>query len=567
MNDNMDSSTPSYSGAVGAAASSECIHEYIEIDTTFYNDCRHLPSDAQVCLAIKRTFGEDDERRTMAPRRDNDGVFRIETPNLDKYKNIEDLELDNVKIGKVYTKTEKVFISENGKIRRQQQHDPNDLLITLKFADTFPLNKIEDEAIISEIIKLNVGTIKRAPQKHFDRKKMEFSGNKFFVLKNVSPEERNKIPEEFCFDSLAFGKLAIRLSHRYQLRFCSFCGKKHDAICKVREKVDQLKAERDALKAQKTLSLKLCGDSTARYLNETAVLGDVESMCGGTTGNLLNALDVDEEFQSKEAVVFLSGVNEKKASYTTAEYIYTLKIIRERVAHLLNDSGKKVAIVPPPKTSGFLSAEETVKEEIFQEHLQSLETVGVKIWPNPVEAYNEVDSGHEHPSPEQSVELAKFINEKLLADFNLPFFLQSATEDIFALPNKYWHVTSLYKYGCGACSSKVKNKWYNICDICKQAAATDKDVQAKVTWFNSRVEALMPHLRTDEDLSDDEWKCDHCEMLFSDIKDLRAHYKENHPGSDSVNFKRKKSLKSTTAKDDDKKSRRSQNKNVPTKSL
>ena len=564
----MDSSSFSYSGAVGAATTSDFIHEYVEIDTTFYNDCRHLPSDAQVCLAIKRVFGEDEERRTMAPRRDNDGVFRIETPNMERYKDIQDLELDNVKIGKVSIKTEKVFISENGKIRRQQQHDPNDLLVTLRFADTFPLNKIDDEAIISEIIKLNVGAIKRAPQKHFDRKKMEYSGNKFFVLKNVPPGERHKIPEEFRFENQAFGKLSITLSHRHQLRFCSFCGKKHDAVCKVRQKVDQLKAEREALKVQKGLPLKICGDSTARYFNETAVQGDVESMCGGTTGNLLNALDVDDDLQSKEAVVFISGVNEKKATYTTAEYIYTLKIIRERVASLLHNSGKKLAILPPPKTSGFLSAEETVKEEIFQEHLQYLESSGIKIWPNPIEAYEEVDSGHEHPSPEQSTKLCKYINDMLLTDFKIPLFLKSATEDVFALPNKYWHVTSLYKYGCAACSSKAKNKWYNICDLCKQAAATDKEVQAKVKWFDSRVEALMPHLdETGEELSDDEWKCDECEIFFTEITDLKTHFKESHPGSNNVNFKRKKSVKPKSVKDDEKKNRRSQAKGVPSKGL
>lgn len=565
----MDLPGGSYSAALGATTTaSDHTHEYVEIDTTFYNDCRHLPSTASVCLSIKRVFGEDEDRRIMNPRRDYAGVFRIETSNIDKYKGIQDLELDNVKIAKVNIKAEKVTISEEGKIRRQQQHDPNDLLVTLRFADTFPLNKIGDEEILAKIIDLNIGSIKRAPQKHFDRKKMEFSGNKFFILKNVSPDDRQKIPEELVFENATFGKLAIGLSHRYQIRFCSFCGKKHDAICKVRQKVDQLKAEREALISQKPLSLRVCGDSTVRYLNENAVQGEVDSMCGGTTGNLLNALDVDDNLEAKETVVFVSGVNEKKSNYSTAEYIYTLKVIRERVVHLLNTSGKKLAIVPPPKLSGFLSAEETTKEEIFQEHLQMLESSGVKIWENPIEAYEEVDGMHEHPSPEQSIQLCKFISQMLQADFSIPLFLKSATEDVFALPNKYWHVNSLYKYGCGACNSRIKNKWFNICDQCKQAAASDEEVQVKLKWFNSRVETLMPHLHDiHEEPSDDEWKCDDCEIVFQELKELRAHYKENHPESDSVSFKRKKSAKQNGVKDDEKKSRRSQVKGFPNKAL
>ena len=43
-------------------------HAYVEVDTTYYNDCRHLPSSAKVSLAIRKTFEEDDDRRILAPR-------------------------------------------------------------------------------------------------------------------------------------------------------------------------------------------------------------------------------------------------------------------------------------------------------------------------------------------------------------------------------------------------------------------------------------------------------------------------------------------------------------------
>ena len=166
------------------------------------------------------------------------------------------------------------------------------------------------------------------------------------------------------------------------------------------------------------------------------------------------------------------------------------------------------------------------------------------------------------------MKLCKFMSQMLQSDFNIPLFLKSATEDVFALPNKCWHVNSLYKYGCGACNSRIKNKWFNICDLCKQASATDEEVQVKLKWFYSRVETLMPHLHEiDEEASDDEWKCDDCQIVFQELKELRSHYKENHSESDSVSFKRKKSAKQNGTKEDDKKSRRSQVKGVPNKSL
>ena len=81
--------------------------------------------------------------------------------------------------------------------------------------------------------------------------------------------------------------------------------------------------------------------------------------------------------------------------------MYTLKKIRERVSYLLSNAGKGIAVLPPPKPRGFLSAEDSVKEEIFQEHLETMESHGVKVWENPITTYEEDDGLH--PSPEQSL--------------------------------------------------------------------------------------------------------------------------------------------------------------------
>ena len=40
---------------------------------------------------------------------------------------------------------------------------------------------------------------------------------------------------------------------------------------------------------------------------------------------------------------------------------------------------------------------------------------------------------------------------------------------------KYSGVKSLYKYGCGACSDKTRNKWWGLCTLCQERAQAPKD--------------------------------------------------------------------------------------------
>jgi hypothetical protein len=80
-------------------------------------------------------------------------------------------------------------------------------------------------------------------------------------------------------------------------------------------------------------------------------------MSGATTGNILNSLEVDDDRDNVQQIVMVTGSNEKKSNLTAEEYLYTLKIIRERVALMINDK-KEIAMVPPPKGTGFLSPEE-----------------------------------------------------------------------------------------------------------------------------------------------------------------------------------------------------------------
>ena len=542
---------------VTRAANSELVNEYVELDTTFFNDCRHLPSVIMVTAAIKRTFGEDPDRRTIAPRKENSGVWKLETPNVDKYRPTKELIFEGRKIAKVSIRTEKVVVQADGKIQRKQMHDAGDLLVTLRYADSYPLNMVDDEAIMKAIVDLGVGAIKRAPQRQFDRKMNEFTGNKFFILEGVQPDHRNRIPHELTFDVERFGKLSMTLSHRHQLRYCGFCGNTHAAVCEVRQKYDQMKKEKDALMEAGKLTLKICGDSTVRYMNESAVQGDVEAMSGATTGNLLNSLDVDDESPDTQNIVLVAGTNELKTNFTPEEYIFTLEKVRERLSHLNRDEKKNVAIVPPPNSSDeFLSAEAIVKREFFQEHLKELASQGVMVWDNPIDYYEE-DFG-DHPSKDQTVELCRYIHAKLSSDLGVPMLFNSATDDVVALPNKYWHLTSFYKYGCAACDSKDRNKWYNLCDRCKEAAKTDDVVRKKVEAFSTRLneveELENPDLGDVSVSEDDELKCDICDVIFQEVKDIRQHFTDNHPDKEA---KFKRAL--TQRKDDDtKKARRKQ---------
>ena len=277
-------------------------------------------------------------------------------------------------------------------------------------------------------------------------KKKEYSGNKFFVLANVTENDRQRVPPQLTIPNQTFGKLVIGLSHRFQIRFCNFCGKRHDAVCQVKLKVEEMKKQRAA-----NHRLHLCGDSTVRYMNKIAFQADVDAMSGGTTGNLMNSLDVDDDFDSKKEIVFVCGSNDKKPTLSPADYIYSLKTIRERVLLLLERDTKRIALVPPPKTDDYLSAEEQVRDELYTEHLEILRSGGVLVWENPLDNFGE--DGGTHPTRDQTTTLVKFIHDKVSTDFGIPLLLPTATDDVITLPNKYNHVTPLYKFGCGACST------------------------------------------------------------------------------------------------------------------
>ena len=534
-------------------------HAYVEVDTRFYNDCRHLPSSAKVNLAIRRTFEEDDDRRILPQGKYVAGKWRIETNNLDKYKSTDVLALDGIDIGRITIKRERVTITESGYIQRRQVRDPNDLLITMRFADSFPLSKISDEKLIAAILDLGVGTIKRAPQRQLNKDKTGYTGHKYFILANVTKADRERIPNEFTFNHPSFGNLKMHLSHFHQIRHCNFCGRSHEAVCPVKQLVEEMKKQRDP-----NPSVHICGDSTLRYTNEVALNSGVDAMSGGTTGNLLNSLDVVDDLESKKDVIFVTGSNDQKPNLSPEEFIFSLKTIRERVLDLLQHHSKRIAIVPPPKKLEYISAEQQVRNEVFNDHLQLLKDNGVALWDNPLGSYEEDDGAH--PSQKQTVTLMKFIAKKVADDFGGALLLPTATDEVIALPNRYNHCTSLYKYGCGACPSKARNEWFNLCDICKKNATSDEYVTEKVKWFTARLNQLAPLVGYESDEYDD-LRCEECDVVFHDIKELRTHFSDTHPNSEPKYKRKVQNEDRKGSADDAKKNRRDQHKGTPYRSL
>ncbi len=165
------------------ATSKSISHEYVEIDLTTNNDCYNLPEASKVAHAIRNVFGEDEDRVTHAPRRGNAGIWTIETPNLDRYRQVKDLTYEGAILGRVSVRSQKITVMEDGRIQRKFERSPNDLLITLRDADSHLLRHVTNAQILEKIVNMGIGKIKKAVQRQIHRPSGEYSGNKFFVLR------------------------------------------------------------------------------------------------------------------------------------------------------------------------------------------------------------------------------------------------------------------------------------------------------------------------------------------------------------------------------------------------
>ena len=542
-----------------AVAKDSATYEYVEIDATACCDPYNIPKTADICLAINRTFGADPDRNVFGAGRNRVGMFRIETPNIDNYRNVTGLKIDehSPPIAAVAVRTERIHVKEDGRLQRNNVRSPNDLLLTFKDADRYIFSSVSNEKIVEQIVALGIGKIKKAVQRQWDWKKGEYTGNKFCVLEDVKPEQRNMIPDSLMFNHPVFGPIKMWVHHRHQIRRCSFCGESHAAGCNIRDKIQAMEKERDEKREAEggIFHTKTYSSSVLRYANQSALVSDVDTMSGATTGNLLNAVEADVKNADAKTLVIVSGSNEKLMQVSLEEYVFSLKVIRQRLSTLAQQ--KKILLVPPPISTD-ITPEDQVKGEHFAEHLENVAKEGVLILKNPIPVYDE-DQGR-HPSPLQTTELIKAIDQRTKFELKTPYILDNATEDVIALPNHYQHVQSLYKYGCGACAGKVRNKWVNICDTCKAEARKDpetlKTAETLMAEIQNRQELENPSIY--DHSSEDEWTCNDCGVSFKEKKELSDHLADEHPNTEQ-------SLKRGKNRDGDKKGRR--NKGHPERSL
>ena len=455
------------------------IYEYVMLDATRHNNPYNIPSHSAVVHAIRCQFpdGQSEQRKIIRLWGSRECQWKIEAANYDRYRGQNVLLYNGQSMATIEIKQHHINRGEDGNtslepIRNnggRQDHSDNDLLITLVEADTARFASISNEKILEEIIKMDVGNVKKAPQpQRWSRETDELNGNKFCVLSGVSKEDAQRIPPDFEFNDKRFGVQRMRLNHKYKIRYCFYCGQHHDYNCALKEAEKRFVREREEAKRE----VKIYGSSELRYCQQSCLASDIDSMSGGTTGNILNAIDVDEENNEMKNVVIVAGQNELHNQSTPEEFILSLKEKQQRLKAMSTD--KVVALLEPPAQK-HIDPVQITKDIIFRAHLKELDEYlpNLRVWENPIQMYEEDDG--RHPSPEQTSELLHFIDKKAQEDMGVSIFLPSGPNDYIITRRKYSGVRSLYKYGCGACSDRERNKWWGLCMRCVDHAKAPAD--------------------------------------------------------------------------------------------
>lgn len=465
------------SGGVGPAVGDDggvTLKTYISIDTTRCNDCYSVPTHAAVVYALSIQFpkAQDPDRVVIRQWGKAEGLWRVETKNIDMY-GAQFLVLDGKQIGFIEKKSESFRKDASGNVTRERvqrsqgaDRDDDDLLVTLFQANTDRFASVSNASILEKIVALGF-ELKKAPQGQKYKGTDEYNGNKFFVIKGVTEEKAKTIPSHFTFLDDVRGSQRMWLNHRLRKRYCSFCGTEHETECPTRALYAQLRAEKTRLReANGNLDVHVMSDSTLRYAEQDVLATDVHAMSGATTGNILNAVEVSLHKEVPNLIV-VAGQNELRSDLSEEEFVLLLKEKEVRLRALA--ASKKIAILKPPP-QGRIDAVEQAKESFFHGHLAVLgeEIENIKVWDNPIDTFEE--DGGRHPNPEQTAEILLYLDAKAKEDMGVSIFLGSGPNDLISQKKKYRGVKSLYKYGCGACADKSRNKWWSLCTNCSTAA-------------------------------------------------------------------------------------------------
>ncbi len=326
--------------------------------------------------------------------------------------------------------------------------------------------------------------------------------------------------------------------------------------------MEKERQEVKALSKDATLPIKTYTDSTLRLCQQTSLASDIDAMSGASTGNLLNAMDVDPAAPSK-AVLIVAGQNELHRRMENVDFAYMVQQKEKKLIQIAEE--RNVAVLSPPP-QGFFDSVSTAKEEFLHESLVNLSGHrNIEVWKNPIEAFD--DDGGRHPSSAQTVEILQFITLKTKEVYGFEYLLPSATPESM-VTNKYFGVTPLYRFGCSGCQGRKKNKWDNLCDDCTTNARSSTEAIEAAERIEKRAEDISDHenpsLGADNSASDsDDLTCETCNVVLSNATEIRDHFRQHSNGVDV--HKSPVDIRAQGKFSDDKNGRR--HKSIPTKGI
>ena len=460
---------------------------FVEIDSSFCNDPYNLPENAKIVHAVSTQFSEDRSKRLISR---GHGVWHIQTENIELYKNAEFLEYGGQNVAKLSVKSENYVVNSEGRIIKSTSSDDrsDELLVTLYQADTEWFREVQAQDIYKKIVAMGVGHVKRGLTQQMLPGSDVPNGNLFFILKGVGKDDLARIPHSFEFPSKRFGNLRMWVNFKGKIRKCFFCSNFHEGgECPTKTQIRAMETERDALLAKNgnKFQIKMYGDSTLRHVSQKALCGDVDAMSGGTTGNVLNAIDIDQNGDVPH-IVIAAGQNELSPRHTREHFAWMQKCKNDRLLSLAQN--KTVTILAPPSQS-FVEAEGKIRERLFRENLIQLseKSKNITILDNPIDTY-EMDGG-KHPSREQTTVVVEYLHQRL-GESGIDLLLNSSSRDLMTTERYYRNVRSLYKFGCAACAGRLQNRWPLLCDKCEASAASDQEIAKSVQKIDKFVKEL-----------------------------------------------------------------------------
>lgn len=472
--------------AAAAAHQGAPLKRTVEIDSSPFFDPYNIPVTAKIVYAVSKQFSEDRSKKLLPL---HSGRWLLETDEINHYENVDVLSLNGEDLAKLRVRTTRPEGGASGSGGSSWNNRENDLLITLFQGNTARFEDVARDAIYKKIVEIGVGTVKKGITVQMYKDSDIPNGNLYFILTDVNKStDLEKIPQSFDFLENGTTK-RMWLNFRGKKRKCFFCAEIHDvSICPVQEKVKRMEDERKArLNDSGVFNVKIYGDSTLRHVSQGALASEVDAMSGATTGNILNAIEVDRPNVEIKNIVIASGQNEMNPHVSKEEFLWILKSKTERVVSLAET--KKIAILAPPP-QGFVDPESQVREFFFHDCMKSICELSenVSVWKNPLAQYSA--DGGQHPTQEESTKLVQYLAERVKSSFGEDLVLTNADDNLLTSKSYYSKVNSLYKFGCAACSSRVQNKWRLLCDVCEVNSrnVSNEDLMVAISEYDAALE-------------------------------------------------------------------------------